>query len=209
MIKERYLCFILCNLHENLANSPYCFPKCLCLRPRLSYSFNPVQKMQDQSWWNFVSSQLFPAPSLEFRELLVFIPRPWGSQIWHFSVNLRVWHELWTGACLLKTPLLRRVWLIFTMTPCGDKLLTGDCPMDINILVARDMIPMQSRIICPLYYPQKRGKRTENIKHLLEKTRPALYLIKIFCFVPFVIISIQWTNILAMKMTVPFHGQTK
>ena len=42
-----------------------------------------------------------------------------------------------------------------------------------------------------------------------KKTGPALYLIKTFCFVPFVIISIQWTNILAMKMTVPFRGQTK
>lgn len=169
--------------------------------------------MQDQSWWYLVSWQLFPAPSLEFIELLVFIPQPWGSQIWHFYVNPRVWHKLWTAACLLKTPLLHRTWLIFTTIPRGDKLLTGDCPMDTNILVAKDMIPMQSgmRVIFnrPLCYPQERGKRTENIKRLLEKTKPALYLIKIFWFVPFVIISIQWTNILAMKMTVPFHGQTK
>lgn len=62
---------------------------------------------------------------------------------------------------------------------------------------------------CLLCYPRERGKRTENIKHLLEKTRPALYLIKTFCFVPFVIISIQWANILVMKMTVFFHRQTK
>lgn len=85
MIKENYLCFsLIClvNSHENLANSPCCFPKCLCLRPKLSYAFNPVQEIQDQSWWDFVSSKLFPAPSLEFRQLLVFIPQPWASQIW-------------------------------------------------------------------------------------------------------------------------------
>lgn len=100
MIKENYLWFtLIClvNSHENLANSPCCFLKCLCLRPKLSYSFNPVQEIQDQSWWDFVSSQLFPAPSLEFRQLLVFIPQPWASQIWHFSVNPWFWHELWTG----------------------------------------------------------------------------------------------------------------
>lgn len=100
MIKENYLCFtLIClvNSHENLENSPCCFPKCLCLRPKLSYSFNPVQEMQDQSWWDFISSQLFPAPSLEFRQLLVFIPQPWASQIWHFSVNPWFWHEFWTG----------------------------------------------------------------------------------------------------------------
>lgn len=57
---------MLSNSHENLRNSPCCFPKCLCLSPRLSYPFNPVQKIQDQSWWDMVSLQLFSAPFLEF-----------------------------------------------------------------------------------------------------------------------------------------------
>lgn len=79
MIKESYLHFTVIgseNSHENIANSPCCFPNCLCLRPKLSYPFNPVHEIQDQSWWDFVSLQLFPASSLEFRQLLVFIPQP-------------------------------------------------------------------------------------------------------------------------------------
>lgn len=175
-----------------------------------------MQEIQDQSWWDFVSSQLFPAPSLEFRQLLVFIPQPWGSQIWHFSVNPWVWHELWIGVCLLKTPLLWR-WLTFAMVPHGDKFFIGACPMGSNISVAKEAIRVQSGIFwagrwsMTVHYiiPGRGGKRIENIKHSLEKTRPALYLIKTFCFVPFVIISIQWTNILAMKMTVLFHEKTK
>lgn len=69
------------NSHENSADSQCCFPKRLCLRPRLGYPFNPVQEIQDQSWWDLVLLQLFPAPCLEFGQPLVCIPQPWGSQI--------------------------------------------------------------------------------------------------------------------------------
>lgn len=131
MIKENYLCFtLIClvNSHENLENSPCCFPKCLCLRPKLSYSFNPVQEIQDQSWWDFVSSQLFPAPSLEFRQLLVFIPQPWASQIWHFSVNPWFWHEFWTGVLSPEnSPALQQMTHLHCGTH-GNKLLASWVP---------------------------------------------------------------------------------
>lgn len=58
MIKESYVHFNIIysvNSHENLATPPFCFPKYLCLRPKLSYPFNPVQEIQDQSWWDFIS----------------------------------------------------------------------------------------------------------------------------------------------------------